>query len=67
MPYHYAHWQHATVALDYHIVFEKHFYSVPHHYVKKKVECRITSTTVECFYKNKRLSQVVKKNQVVCV
>ena len=56
MPYHYAHWQHATVALDYHIVFEKHFYSVPHHYVKKKVECRITSTTVECFYKNKRLS-----------
>ena len=55
-PYEYAHWQHATVAPDYHIVFEKHFYSVPHEYVKKKVQCRITINTVECFYKNNRLS-----------
>jgi len=56
VPYQYAHWQHATVAPDYHVAVENHFYSVPHEYVKKKVQCRITNTTVECFYKNKRLS-----------
>jgi transposase len=55
-PYEYAHWQQATVAPDYHVAVEKHFYSVPHGYLKKVVQVRMTTHNVECFYKNKRIA-----------
>lgn len=54
--YQYAEWKKAKVNIDYHIAFDKHFYSVPHVYIKKVVILRITRTTVECYYQNQRIA-----------
>jgi transposase len=51
--YQYATWCKATVAPDYHVAFEKHYYSVPYTYLKKVVEVRISANCLEVFYKNK--------------
>jgi transposase len=55
-PYCLAHWKKATVNIDYHVEVDGHYYSVPHQLVKKKIDVRMTSTTVECLYKNKRVA-----------
>jgi transposase len=54
--YEYAHWQKARVNIDYHVAIEGHFYSVPYQLVKQEIEVRVTTTTVECFHKNKRVA-----------
>jgi transposase len=48
-PYELALWKQARVHLDYHIAFEKHFYSVPHHLIHALVEVRATERMVEIF------------------
>jgi transposase len=55
-PYRFARWKKATVNIDYHLEVEGHYYSVPYQLVKKKVDVRMTSDTVECFHKNKRVA-----------
>jgi len=54
--YAYADWKVATVGIDYHVGFEKHYYSVPYIHVRKKVTLRITAQTVEVFYQNARIA-----------
>jgi transposase len=54
--YRFARWIQATVNIDYHVAVDGHYYSVPYQLVRKKVDVRITSTTVECFYKTKRVA-----------
>lgn len=54
--YQYAEWQHAKVHIDYHFVFDNHYYSVPYKYIHHEVEVRATANTVECFYKKKRIA-----------
>jgi len=54
--YLFAEWKKATVNIDYHLEVDGHYYSVPYQLVKKKVDVRITSATVECFYRNKRIA-----------
>jgi hypothetical protein len=54
--YQYAEWKQAKVNIDYHVAFEKHFYSVPHVYIKKVITLRITRTNVECYYENQRIA-----------
>lgn len=49
-------WKTARVGNDYHIGFDESFYSVPHTLVGEKVDVRVTSTTVEVFYKNERVA-----------
>ena len=49
--YEYAERKTAKVNLDYHIEFEKHFYSVPYTLIHKKVEIRATERMVEIFQK----------------
>lgn len=44
------------VALDYHIEFEGHFYSVPHALVTKEVELVVSSTTVEIIFAGSRVA-----------
>jgi transposase len=54
--YEYAMWKvKVGVNLDYHIQFEKHFYSVPHTLVHEKVDVRATADTVEIFHKHRRV------------
>ena len=55
-PYQYAEWKKARVNIDYHIEVQRHYYSVPYQLVKQEVDIRITASTVECFYKGKRIA-----------
>lgn len=54
--YQYAEWKKAKINIDYHFVLDDHYYSVPHQYIHHRVELRITSKTVECFYKTQRIA-----------
>ena len=49
-PYEFAHWKKARVHIDYHIAFEKHYYSVPYTLMGKEVEIRVTEKIVEIFH-----------------
>ena len=49
-PYEFAHWKKARVHIDYHVQFDKHYYSVPYNLVGKEVEVRATEKMVEIFY-----------------
>lgn len=55
-PYPYAEWKIAGVNIDYHIEVDYHYYSVPHPLIGKKIDVRITDTTIECFYKSKSVA-----------
>ena len=54
--YQYALWKKAKINIDYHFVFEDHYYSVPYKYIGKKVEIRTTTKIVECFYLAERIA-----------
>ncbi len=53
-PYEFAHWKKARVHIDYHVSFEKHYYSVPYTLIGKEVDIRATEKTVEIFYQCQR-------------
>jgi transposase len=56
LPYEYAEWKRCRVNLDYHIEIAKHYYSVPHQLIRREVEARITTTTVEIFHRGTRVA-----------
>ena len=45
-----------TVHIDYHVEYDGHYYSVPFSLTRKKVDIRATATTVEIFYKRRRVA-----------
>jgi len=49
-------WSKARVNIDYHLVFDSNFYSVPYNLVHELVEIRSLPTTVEVFHKGKRVA-----------
>ena len=55
-----AEWSQATVNIDYHIQFDKSFYSVPYQLTRQTVELRATPTTLEIFHKGKRVASHVR-------
>jgi len=61
--YEFAEWKSATVNIDYHVEAACHYYSVPHNLVRLKVEVRSTATTIECFFKGKRVAAHVRSNR----
>lgn len=54
--YQLAEFKKARVHMDYHVELDGHYYSVPHTLVKREIEMRFTSSTVECFYQGKRVA-----------
>lgn len=56
LPYLFATWKNARVSIDYHIVFEKHYYSVPYTLIHEEVLVRATEGTVEIFFKGSRVA-----------
>jgi len=46
----------AGVGIDYHVEFDRHFYSVPYQLVQKRVDVRATLMTVEVFHKGVRVA-----------
>jgi transposase len=55
-PFDICHWEAATVQSNYHVLVDKSSYSVPAEYIKRKVDVRITATTVEIFYGGQRIA-----------
>ena len=51
-PYEYAAWKECRAGIDYHVEIDKHYYSVPHTLVRKKLWVRFTARTVEVFNEN---------------
>ena len=55
-PYEYAQWKKARVNIDYHIEIYRHYYSVPYQLINEQVDARVTDTTVEVLFKNRRVA-----------
>lgn len=51
-----ATWLEATVNIDYHVVVDYHYYSVPYGLIHQRLQVRLTDTTVELFSKAKRVA-----------
>jgi transposase len=54
-PYQYTHIKKARVHIDYHIEYDKHYYSVPHHLVKQEVEVQATDSAVAVYHQGQRV------------
>ena len=55
-PFDLSQWSRARVNIDYHVVFDANYYSVPYNLVQELVEVRSTTTTVELFYTGQRVA-----------
>ena len=55
-PYELAEWKVATVQFNYHVSVDGMLYSVPYEYIKRKVDVRITDTTIEIFFNHHRIA-----------
>lgn len=49
-------WKTATVQFNYHISVDGMLYSVPYEYIKKKVDVKVTDTTIEIFYNHNSIA-----------
>ena len=56
MPYEYAVWKTATVNFNYHIRFERNYYSVPYQYLRQDVDLRVTRKVIEIYSKQVRIA-----------
>lgn len=54
--YEFATWKKVKAGMDYHISHEQHYYSVPHQYLKKTIDCRLSTHSIECFFQSKRIA-----------
>jgi len=54
--YEFAEWATARVNIDYHVEFERHYYSVPYLLTGQQVEIRATLTTVEILRRGQRVA-----------
>jgi len=55
-PYEYAEIKQARVHIDYHIEYDKHYYSVPHHLVKQQIEVQASDTVVAIYHHGQRIT-----------
>ena len=55
-PYQYAEFKQARVHIDYHVEYDKHYYSVPHHLVKQTVELQASENTVAIYVHGQRVA-----------
>ena len=54
----------ATVGVDYHVGFDKNFYSVPYPLVRQSVMVRATENTLEIFHKGNRVASHCRSRRV---
>jgi transposase len=55
-PFELATWSKARVNIDYHVVVDYHYYSVPHQLIHQVLEVRLTRSSVELFLQGKRVA-----------
>ena len=61
--YEYTEFKLARVNIDYHIEFDKHFYSVPHHFIKYQVDVQATRDSVRIFFKGRQIAHHPRNHQ----
>lgn len=49
-------WKKATVNVDYHIEYQRNYYSVPYTYARETVDVRATFNAVEIYFKDSRIA-----------
>lgn len=54
--YEFGQWRTARVNIDYHVEFERHYYSVPYQLTGEAVELRVSAATVEIFHRGTRIA-----------
>lgn len=62
-PYELSQWAQPKVNIDYHVVFDDHFYSVPHGLIHQVVDLRATETVVEIFFKGRRITSHLRSDE----
>ena len=55
--YHYTEFKLVRVNIDYHIEFDKHYYSVPHHLVKLQLEAQASYEGIALFFKGEQVAR----------
>lgn len=55
-PYDVAIWVKARVQYDYHVCYDKVYYSVPYEYIKHEVDIKVTQSIVEIYYNSNRIA-----------
>lgn len=61
-PYEFAFWKKARIHIDYHVEYEGHYYSVPHHLYPGEVDIRANEKTVEIFLDQKQVALHPRSN-----
>jgi transposase len=61
--YEFATWRKAKLAIDYHVEVraDRHYYSVPYRLVGETVEVRLSATSVEVFFRHRRVASHVRR------
>ena len=59
--YQYTEIKTARVNIDYHIQYDQHLYSVPHHCVGESVEIHASDSLIEIYFHNQRITTHVRK------
>ena len=60
-PYEYCEWRKAKVNIDYHVVVDSPYYSVPYKLVGKTMQVRLTANCVELFDRGQRVAAHVRR------
>jgi transposase len=60
--YSYGEWKTARVNIDYHIEFDRHWYSVPYQLTQREVEIRASASTVEIFHQGERVASHLRSS-----
>jgi transposase len=54
--YQYRHYKASRAGVDYHLVLDGHYYSVPHRYCGELIDLWFNQHTVECYFKGERIA-----------
>lgn len=62
-PYVIGRWKQVTCNIDYHVEVDRHYYSVPYQLVRKRLDVRTSASTVEVFFKGKRVASHLRSSR----
>ncbi len=62
-PYEFSEWKPVRVHVDYHVEFDRHYYSVPHELVGLRLHVRATRNTVECLHRGERVASHLRSRR----
>ena len=63
-PYVIGRWKQVTCNIDYHVDVERHYYSVPYQLVGKRLDVRTSASSIEVFFKGKRVASHIRSFKV---